>query len=83
MTEPTTSDLLTAIREVGARVDGVDVLMQRLEARFEHLEGRFEHLEGRLDGVHTRLDAMATRIDRLIDAVADVRVKLGQHRHDD
>jgi len=29
------------------------------------------------------LDSLATRIDTLIDAIADVRVELAQHRHDD
>jgi len=63
---PTTAELMTAIRDLGARMDG-----------------RFERVDGRIDGVHARLDSMSGRIDTLIDAIADVRVELANHRHDD
>jgi len=53
--------------------------IRSLGVRIDSLDARFESFGGRMDG---RLDSLAGRIDTLIDSIADVRVALAQHRHE-
>jgi hypothetical protein len=68
-----------------------NIMAKPTNAELQHaitdVRGSIAHLEARVDALseslNARFDAMAMRIDTLVDAIADLRVELAQHRHDD
>lgn len=58
-------------------------LQRDVHAVLEEVRAFRQHVDQRFDGVHTRIDGLGSRVDTVIDAIADLRVDLATHRHDD
>ncbi|MCM3379571.1 hypothetical protein MHB73_20355 [Bacillus sp. FSL K6-6483] len=53
------------VKELAARLGGLEKRFDSLEGRIDGLEKRFDGLEGRIDGLEKRFDGLEERIDGL------------------
>jgi iron-sulfur cluster repair protein YtfE (RIC family) len=68
----TLSDVLYAVQQIDAKVDGLE----------KRLTEKIDAVENRLDKVESRLDAMESRLD-LVEEGQRVIIEAIQHSHDD
>ncbi|MGH9272133.1 MAG: hypothetical protein ACRDZ2_12765 [Ilumatobacteraceae bacterium] len=64
-----------------ARIDALSARMDiRIDALSDKMDTRFDALAHKMD---TRFDAVTLRMDTLVESIADLRIDLYTHRHDD
>jgi archaellum component FlaC len=62
--------ILGFLIKMDARLDGIDVRLNRMDARLDGIDARLDRMDARLDGIDVRLDRMDARLDG-IDARLD------------
>ena len=64
-TKPIWEQALTAILDLGARLDSTNVRLDSMGSRFDSMDSRLDSMGSRFDSMDSRLDSMDSRLDSM------------------